>query len=143
MIYINPDRKFLTQVGEDGLKRVFPVTCLIRDHTNPPDAHPENEKEVEYPQFYQPQPFPLPDPYHPWHVIEIWWNDEPYTAPVFIKTDAHQPVTCLDGSVVEDYGYAFHFSTSPTTWGCLHMASDSDARWLAGLVKIGEEVQSG
>lgn len=136
MIRINPERTKLTLTSDDGTVREVSVTCLIRDHTQNPDAHPEGQDGKLYPQFYQPQPFPVGN----WKVTEIWPNDNPYTAPFFIGTDAYQTVKCLDGSEVEDYGYGIHHSTSATTWGCLNVPVESDLRWLASIVKIGDEV---
>jgi L,D-transpeptidase catalytic domain len=136
MIQVNKERTQITHTGDDGLIRIISVTCLIRDHTKNPDAHPEAADGSLYPQFYQPQPFPAGT----WHVTEIWPNDNPYTAPFFIGTDAHQTVKCLDGSEVDDHGYGIHHSTSATTWGCLNVPIESDLRWLASLVKVGEQI---
>lgn len=137
MISVNRERTLLTHTRDDnGEVRQFPITCYIRDHTAAPDAHPENANGAPFPGFYQPQEFPSGK----WIVTRVEGNDDPYTAPFFIATNAHQPVTCLDGSVVEDYGYGIHYSTSPTTWGCLKLATESDARWLASLVRAGEAI---
>lgn len=137
MITVNKEKTVITHVDSQGNTRIISdVTCLIRDHTLNPDAHPENSVGAPYPGFYQPKPFPSGE----WLVDRIEASDHPYTAPIFIRTNAHQTVICFDGAVVEDYGYAMHFSVSPTTLGCLRLASESDARWLGSLVKLGEQV---
>jgi L,D-transpeptidase catalytic domain len=137
MIVVNKDRTLITHTRDDnGEVRYIPVTCYIRDHTANPDAHPENANGAFYPGFYQPKEFPSGE----WVVTRIEPNDDPYTAPFFIATNAHQTVTCFDGSVVEDAGYGIHYSTSPTTWGCLRVETEGDLRWLASLVKPGERV---
>jgi hypothetical protein len=133
VITVTADLKSLTFTHIDG-DRTIDVQCLIRDYTNPPDAHPENANGSPYPGFYQPVPFPSGR----WVVTEIWPNDEPYTAPFFIGTNAHQSVTCFDGSVVEDFGYGIHHSTSQTTWGCLMVPSETDLRWLVSCTRVGD-----
>jgi len=137
MIIVNQDRNLLTHIASDGTRKAIPVTCAIRDHRNPPDAHPEDSGGKQYPQFYQPQPFPPGK----WQVLRVEPNNDPYTAPYFIATDAHQVVTCLDGSLVEDWGYGIHFSTSLTTWGCLRVTLEADLRWLVSVIAIGEQVE--
>ena len=135
-VIVAKDKTYLTHVDEGGVKRVIPISCLIRDHTTHPDAHPEDSGGKLYPQFYQPQPFPVGT----WRVTFIERSDDPYTAPVMIGTDAHQLVVCLDGSIVEDWGYMIHHSVSPTTWGCLNTLAEEDQVWLASIVRLREEV---
>jgi len=137
MIVVNQDRNLLTYYFGNAPRKGIPVTCRIRDHRNPPDAHPEDSGGKQYPQFYQPQVFPAGN----WHVLRIEPSEDPYTAPFFIATDAHQLVKCLDGSLVEDWGYGIHFSTSPTTWGCLRVTLEMDLRWLASMIAVGETVE--
>ena len=132
MIVINRDKTLLT-FGERSIE----IWCHIRDHTTKPDAHPENINGALYPMFYQPMPFPS----NLWLLLAVEPNNDEYTAPFFLKTNAHQTVTCFDGSVVEDYGYGIHFSTSDTTLGCIRVAKESDLRWLASLVKPGEQIE--
>ncbi len=137
MIRVNKDKTLLTHTRDDnGEVRLMVISCYIRDHTKSPDAHPENSNGAPFPGFYQPKPFPSGT----WLVLRVEANDDPYTAPFFVATNAHQTVTCFDKTVVEDYGYGIHFSTSPTTWGCLRLETENDARWLGSLVKPGEQV---
>ena len=87
---------------------------------------------------YMPRPFPLGK----WKVLAVIPKTNPYLAPEFISTDAHQLVDewtvslNLKGDVhyvqksgrqVEDYGYGLHNSTSKTTLGCGRII-DSNAR---------------
>ena len=136
MINVNKARTLLIHTADDGTRRFIPISCLIRDHHTPPDAHPENGEGTPYAGFYQPIVFPSGI----WQVLRVEPNDDPYTAPFFIATNAHQSVTCFDGTVVDDCGYGIHTSTSPTTWGCLRVDDENDIRWLASLVRPGEQI---
>ena len=83
--------------------------------------------------------------------VEVTDPPNPYLGPKFIRTDAYQKVeewaVTQDGSdVVEyeaptgryvfDYGYLLHFSTSPTTLGCLKIHSLNDMLWLCDCVEM-------
>jgi hypothetical protein len=135
-ILVNQDKTLLTYVLDNNARKTIPISCLIREHRVKPDAHPMDSGGKLYPQYYQPQFFPVGR----WRVTRIDPETDPYMAPFFIATDAHQLVECLDGTVVEDWGYGIHHSTSRTTWGCLNVLSEDDLRWLVVRVKIGDEV---
>jgi hypothetical protein len=97
---------------------------------------------------------PRPFPKGMWIITGILPKDDPYEAPEFISTNAHQPVEEWEeidghygektGKVIEDYGYGFHNSTSRTTLGCgriLTVRSRQDfVKEIQAAWKIGEEV---
>ena len=72
-------------------------------------------------------------------------NDN-YLYPYFIATTARQNVQVWNidkygkyespsGRFVADYGYGLHFSSSPTTLGCIRIANEADLRWLVSQIK--------
>jgi len=79
---------------------------------------------------------------------------DPYTAPFFIPTDAGQDVDiwnvkngAYDSNTyhtVWDTGYGLHFSTSPTTLGCIRLTLESDLLALVAVINkcfdAGEDV---
>lgn len=103
--------------------------------------------------------FTIPDriPYMPerfpagvWHVGKPLPRSNPYLAPYYIPTDAWQLVSEWtlepDGSYGKptgkkayDSGYGIHFSTSPTTLGCLKVVNRSDLLRLAKLIAETDE----
>jgi hypothetical protein len=91
-------------------------------------AFPEHPNGSLGPVAYQPVKFPS----GLWMVKCPEPTTNPLMAPVFIPTNAHQIVKCVDGSEFDDYGYGIHFDALfEETWGCLHLYSAEDARWLA------------
>jgi len=95
---------------------------------------------------YMPRPFPLGK----WKVLAVIPETNPYLAPEFISTDAHQLVDewmtriGRDGNVmynqksgvlVDDFGYGLHNSTSQTTLGCGRIASSLDRSALTLAIK--------
>lgn len=107
------------------------VTCLcsVRNELNKQRALTEacvftETKNGSKGVAYMPRPFPKGS----WTVLTILPKTDPYMAPWFIATDAHQLVdewTMLNGHYeyntgfqVEDYGYGLHNSTSSNTLGC-------------------------
>jgi hypothetical protein len=89
---------------------------------------------------YMPRLFPLGT----WTIKAIIPKDNPYEAPEFISTDAHQTVdewSLKDGhygekiGTIEDYGYGLHNSTSSTTLGCGHIIEVQDREDLVAAIK--------
>ena len=90
---------------------------------------------------YMPRPFPKGT----WSIGEIIPKNNPYEAPEFISTDAHQlvhPWTTQDGhygrqidDLIEDYGYGLHNSTSSTTLGCGHILELEDRQELCDAIQ--------
>lgn len=121
------------------------VQCHVRNELN--GERQLNEKAVFTERKngseglpYMPRPFPL----GLWNVQKPLPKTNPYEAPFFIPTDAHQQVEFwlinTDGSYnkpsgqqIEDYGYGLHCSTSQTTLGCGRVINRSD---LENLLKI-------
>jgi hypothetical protein len=89
---------------------------------------------------YMPRPFPLGT----WNIEAIIPKDNPYEAPEFISTDAHQTVdewSLKDDhygekiGTIEDYGYGLHNSTSSTTLGCGHIIEVQDREDLVAAIQ--------
>ena len=95
---------------------------------------------------YMPRWFPL----GLWEVVSIIDKDDPYMAPEFIATDAHQLIDewvvgmSLSGEAhyikksgrkVEDYGYGLHNSTSGTTLGCGRITRSEDRESLVKAIR--------
>ncbi len=135
--------------------RAFPVVCKVRNEQN--GLRKRSEKVVRTENFdgssgvpYMPRPFPLGR----WKITGIFPKSDPYEAPEFIATDAHQPVDEWSevsghygertGRRVEDFGYGFHNSTSSTTLGCGRVLYSADRAELSEAIREawarGEEV---
>jgi hypothetical protein len=90
---------------------------------------------------YDPKLFPLGI----WDIISILPKNDPYEAPFFISTNAHQLVDVWDevdghygepiGHTIEDHGYGFHNSTSSTTLGCGRILSPTGLVAFMGFIK--------
>ena len=95
---------------------------------------------------YMPRMFPKGK----WNVLAVLPKSDPYMAPEFISTDAHQLVDewnvrakrdgelrydVPSGRKVEDWGYGLHNSTSSTTLGCGRIMESGDREWLTSLIK--------
>jgi len=95
---------------------------------------------------YMPRRFPMGK----WNVTVILPKTDPYEAPEFIATDAHQTVERWrtrigrdgneiydqpSGDMVEDYGYGLHNSTSSTTLGCGRIIKTADRALLARTIR--------
>lgn len=102
-----------------------------------------------------PPSMPRPFPVGKWKITDIREKPDPvadkYFYPVYIATDAHQSLDIweLDGRGFylrntnvkeEDYAYGLHFSVSEWTQGCMRIGTESDARWLAKHVHIGDDL---
>lgn len=114
----------------DGSKVEIHVVSPVRNETNglrSLDSKPVYTEGANGSKGrpYMPRPFPKGD----WNIVAVLPKTDPYEAPAFISTDAHQamPVWRLkaDGTydaateeLVQDYGYGIHDSTSNTTLGC-------------------------
>lgn len=108
---------------------IINVTCDVRNELNgrrklsEPPVYSEN-KDGSKGEVYMPRTFPVGR----WEVYTIIAKSDPYEAPEFIATNAHQTVDVWmvkdghyyekSGRQVEDYGYGLHNSTSSTTLGC-------------------------
>jgi hypothetical protein len=108
---------------------IVPIVCDVRNEINgrrkltEPVVYTENE-DCTQGMPYMPRLFPK----GVWKILAIIPKDDPYEAPFFISTNAHQsvvPWTSDNGHYgramadsVEDYGYGLHNSTSETTLGC-------------------------
>jgi hypothetical protein len=122
-ILVDSNRSFMWAFG----KRIK-CSCIILPRINMPPAYPEHQDGSPGSVAYQPVKFPTGD----WIVGMPVSTTNPEMAPYFIPTNAHQNVLCIDGSTFDDYGYGIHFdSLYESTWGCLHLYSAADARWLA------------
>ena len=124
--------------------KILRTSCIIKKR-GPGDTIAFSEKEDGSQGIpYQPLQFPLGT----WIVGAPEATTHPLMAPYFIPTNAHQIVPGLygDGVYADDFGYGIHFDAQfEETWGCLHLYSSDDAKWLAGEVldcqKSGEIVQ--
>jgi len=123
-IEVNSNRNFMLAFNSD-----LRTSCIIKTRTpSMTPAYPEHPDGTPGPVAYQPVKFPS----GLWVIGKPISTDHPLMAPFFIPTNAHQMVTCIDGSQFDDYGYGIHFDAEfEETWGCLHLYSAEDARWLA------------
>jgi hypothetical protein len=130
-INVNSNRNFMWAFGKD-----LRTSCIIK--TRMPamsPAFPEGPDGAPGPVAYQPIKFPS----GLWIVGRPVPTTHPLMAPYFIPTNAHQIVTCVDGSQFDDYGYGIHFDAQfESTWGCLHLYSAEDATWLAEQILAAE-----
>jgi len=132
----------ILQYGDNSIK----VICAVRNELNGERllSEPPVYSELEdggTGEPYMPRPFPKGI----WNVLAIIPKENPYEAPEFISTDAHQTVKewSLDSGhygaetedAIEDYGYGFHNSTSSTTLGCGHILSSDDRAALTAAIK--------
>lgn len=134
---LNSGKSILSAFGKDIL-----CSCFVRNEINKARQSWEivySEPAPGYP--YEPREFPSGT----WNVgrpIAIP-ESEPYEYPFFIPTNAGQnlPIwTTVQRDRLEylaptnnttwDTGYGIHFSTSPTTLGCLRISDMGDLRWL-------------
>jgi hypothetical protein len=95
------------------------------------DAFPEGPDGAPGTHAYQPIQFPKGI----WQVMEVHKTDHPLMSPYFIGTNAHQTVTCFDGTLFDDWGYGIHYDAQyEDTWGCIHLYSADEATWLAQAI---------
>jgi len=102
------------------------------------------EGKDEFPVM--PREFPIGD----WEITCINPHLDPnekngYLYPFYIGTNAHQMIPTWDvknglyvkasGSLVDDYAYGLHFSTSDWTWGCIRIATEQDLRWMVSIIQ--------
>ena len=131
------DRKTPWLIIDDQLKIAVSNQVRVRNRENPEEVVYTIPGRVAY--------MPLGFPPGIWLVGKPSPRSNPYLAPYFIPTDAWQMVTEWtvepDGSYgqptakkVRDEGYGIHFSTSPTTLGCLKVVNKSDLLTLAKLI---------
>jgi hypothetical protein len=134
------------------LDKIIQTTCVVRNELNGLRLTSEKPCRTEGPNGKDGVPYmPRPFPKGLWIITGILDKNDPYEAPEFIATNAHQPVEEWEeidehygkktGRVVEDYGYGFHNSTSQTTLGCGRILEAKDrldfvkaiqAAWQAG-----------
>jgi hypothetical protein len=112
--------------------RELKVSCTIRQRTKDmPPAYPESRNGIYGTSAYQPLQFPKGT----WNVYTPEPTTHPLMAPFFIPTDAHQIVTCVDGSKFDDNGYGLHHDAQfKDTFGCIRLDSPEDAQWLASEI---------
>jgi hypothetical protein len=148
---LSADRKTLSAFGKD-----LAAECLVHNELN--GLRPKDR--IYYSTNYdgskgsptQPRIFPAGK----WNVFTPIAKTDPYLAPWFIPTDAHQTLQvwgldlswCYTGPIevyVEDYGYGIHHSAIDETFGCERIQLIPDIEWLALQVKdaitSGNEVQ--
>ena len=119
------------------------VSCVVRNEVNnwrwPHEVVFSTQADGSRGVPYYPRAFPV----GLWRVTTISKEIDPYMAPWFIATDAHQLVEEWEiaerdrlvyvratGRMVEDYAYGLHCSTSPTTLGCLRIDLEHECRRL-------------
>jgi hypothetical protein len=128
------------------LDKVIDVVCDVRNELNGQRALSEKPVYSENEDGgtgvpYMPRPFPIGS----WEVVSVIPKTDPYEAPEFISTDAHQPVEewtevlghygQKTGTMVEDYGYGLHNSTSNTTLGCGRISRPEDRENLVMAIQ--------
>ncbi|HOX32041.1 MAG TPA: hypothetical protein PLB91_06900 [Spirochaetales bacterium] len=139
-ILVNLDRGVLTTEGLEA-----PVSCDVRNELN--GRRGVNEVVFTLPggRPYYPRRFPRGT----WQVLDIRARSDPYRAPFFIATDANQLVdewstVEIDGvpqydkptgRKVVDKEYGLHYSTSPTTTGCIKIINRADLLTLVELIR--------
>ena len=94
-----------------------------------------------------PVAMPRPFPTGRWNLVSIEQSTDQFTQPIFIRTDAHQPldVWALDsrgqyshktGQTVDDWGYLIHFPNgSNRTQGCTGMTYRNDIIKLCNVLE--------
>jgi len=137
----NRDGGILTYNGKS-----IRVLCLVRNELNGLRAISEKpvfseDEEGGTGVPYMPRLFPKGS----WTVETILPKDNPYEAPQFISTNAHQLVDEWSvedghygkptGNHVEDWGYGLHNSSSSTTLGCGHILESQDRADLVAAIE--------
>lgn len=104
----------------------------------------------------KPNVMPRPFPKGEWELYQPWPRSEernPYLAPFFVPTSAHQEVEiwALDedggydhptGEMVDTIGYGLHYSElSKTTVGCIRIWVRNDLLWFVNVLT--EELERG
>ena len=123
------------------------VICKVRNELNGLRSLTENVVYTSNEDGTQGMPYmPRLFPKGVWELVSIIDKTDPYEAPEFISTNAHQSVmtwTSVDGhygraitdSCAEDYGYGLHNSTSDTTLGCGHIVNNTDRANLSMAIR--------
>lgn len=122
-------------------------SCRVRNLENGQRGKAELVYSIPTAKPYSPQVFPT----GLWEIGEIEPKEDDYLAPFFINTDAFQMVRVWEvknglyvkatDEWVKDKEYGIHFSTSPTTLGCLKVMKKHDLVWL--VEKIQESRKNG
>lgn len=124
---------------------VMVVSCIVRNELNGRRGRKDPVVRTENADGSDGVPyFPRPFPPGLWRVTGVLPKDDPYLAPYFISTDAHQLVERWTevaghygestGEIVEDYGYGLHCSTSISTLGCGRITMRSDLLILRSAI---------
>jgi len=130
---------------EHGILKAFDkeiaISCLVRNENN---NRRKNEvvRSIPSQKPIQPRTFPVGT----WRIDTPVARDTDYLRPFFIPTNAWQmlPVWTLDSTgsykevsneVTRDEGYGLHFSTSPTTAGCIKILKKEDLLFLVEQIK--------
>ena len=125
----------------------FPISCNVRTLRDGARKSYEVIRSIPDNLPYDPRPFPK----GLWNVTGVEWQKEkgfdPKTyGPVKIRTGAWQHVNVWELDKDGDYfreteqqtrdeGYLLHYSASPTTLGCIRLASPADAETIAGIIQ--------
>lgn len=109
-----PDVVYTEPVQHPYMPRRFPVG---RWKVGKPVAHKPEESYL-YPFFI---------PTDAWQIVEIW------------KLKANGQYDKPTGATYTDSGYGLHFSTSPTTLGCIRIEKIDDLLWLVSLIRNSTE----
>lgn len=138
-------------ISMDALGRTIEASCDVRTLANGRRRRNEvvftttRSRKSGVP--YDPTYFPV----GLWVLTAVETTDppNPYLGPKFIRTDAYQKVERWDveqqealwylqpsGEYVFDYGYLIHYSSSPTTLGCLKVHS------LDEMLRLCEHVEA-
>jgi hypothetical protein len=141
------DREIL-ECQIDGKVLDIPASCVVRNELNG-RRKLHDAAEVVYAMGHDPYTripvMPRTFPTGHWRVYKPRARVDRYLAPFYIPTDAEQylPVWALDDhlgyaypddGMVLDIGYGLHFSTSPTTVGCIRIHQERDLLWLAETI---------
>lgn len=125
----------------EAFGRAIKCSCWVRNLENGQRRKTEIVYSIPTAKPYSPQVFPT----GLWEIGEIEPKTDEYLAPYFINTDAFQMVRVwevADGRYVKptdiwvkDKEYGIHFSTSPTTLGCIKIMEEPDLVWLVEKIQ--------
>jgi len=129
----------------DGFPRVIPIRCDVRNELNGRRDPTEVVYTLPGGRPYYPRQFPKGR----WKITDVRARSDSYRKPFFIATDASQLVDEWSvsesggrpkydkptGRKVVDREYGLHYSTSPTTTGCIKILQLQDLLELVDLIK--------
>jgi len=142
-IFVNKNRSLITYEQNGEMKQIS-CSCWVRNELNGERKPTELVKSIPSGEYYYPRVFPAGRFKVTERPIHRNAETDPYTAPFFIPTDAGQMVniwSVVNGAYsadtyhqVWDTGYGLHFSTSPTTLGCIRLTMESDLLALVSVI---------